>query len=209
MQIKMVASDEELRDVYRVRYKVYCLERGYERPDDYPHGMETDEYDAYSVHFIAYLKKMPMGTVRLILQNPLGFPVEKYCGINVQSFYSNIPKVAEISRLAVSSEAAKGCLIERSRITLGLLKQLHLAAKGLKIECFFSAMSLPLERLLNRCGMRFKKAGPPVYYNGVRTPYYALCEELEEEVFENRRDIFDFFFPSHACLSAQDPVFSS
>jgi len=36
--VKRVTSEKELNDVFKVRYKVYCLERGYERPEDYPNG---------------------------------------------------------------------------------------------------------------------------------------------------------------------------
>jgi N-acyl-L-homoserine lactone synthetase len=199
MLVKEAISHEELLDVYRLRYKVYCLERNYERVQDYPGGLETDEYDPYSVHFIAYVGALPVGTVRLILPNPLGFPVERFCNVDVASICPDTRRFAEISRLAVSSEAAKGCLTERSRITLALLKCLHLAARELNVEYFLSAMSTPLERLLNRCGMRFKKAGLPVDYHGIRTPYYALCDELEKEVFDKRKDIFELFFPAYVA----------
>jgi N-acyl-L-homoserine lactone synthetase len=198
MKVKKATTSEELIDVYRLRYKVYCLERGYERPDDYPDGIETDEYDQYSVHFIAYVDSKPVGTVRLILPNPLGIPVERFCNVDKEFINSDNLRFAEISRLAVSSEASKGFLIERSKITLALLKHLHFYAKDLNVGCFLSAMSTALERLLDRCGMKFKKAGPPVNYHGIRTPYYAMCDELEQELFSKRRDIFDQFFPAYA-----------
>jgi N-acyl-L-homoserine lactone synthetase len=198
MRVKKAITHEELLDVYRLRYKVYCLERGYERMEDCPNGLETDEYDPYSIHFIAYVGALPVGTVRLILPNPLGFPVERFCNVNVASIYPDTRRFAEISRLAVSSEVAKECLTERSRITLALLKCLHLTARELNVGYFLSAMSTALERLLSRCGMRFKKAGLPVDYHGIRTPYYALCEEMEKELFQRRKDIFELFFPSFA-----------
>jgi hypothetical protein len=59
-------------------------------------------------------------------------------------------------------------------------------------------MSTSLERPLRRCGMKFMKAGPSVEYHGLRTPYYAACEDLEKELFNRRRDLFDFFFPAFA-----------
>jgi N-acyl-L-homoserine lactone synthetase len=203
MRFKRVISYGELFDAYRLRYRVYCLERGYERREDYPGGLETDEYDPYSVHFVAYVKSVPVGTVRLILQNPLGFPLERYCKVEAASVCAD-GKVAEISRLAVSSEAIKGGLTERSKITLGLLRQLYLTARELKVECFLSAMSSSLERLLGKCGMRFGIAGPAVDYHGIRTPYYAYHDELEREVFRKRKDIFEQFVPSSASLYPLD-----
>jgi len=203
MRVKKATSDEELLDVHKLRYKVYCLERGYERMEDHPEGLETDEYDPYSVHFIAYVNSQPVGTVRLILQNPFGFPVERHCNVNTGSICQDGEKVAEISRLAVSSEATKDICIERSKITIGLMKELYSASRELGIGYLVSAMSSPLERLLKRCGLKFLKAGPPVDYHGLRTPYYAACEDLERELFNRRKDLFEFFFPEWADSTAR------
>ncbi len=198
MRVKKATSYEELLDAYRLRYTVYCLERGYERSEDYPAGVETDIYDPYSIHFIAYVKSMAVGTVRLILQNPHGFPVEKHCNVDTRSICRDGEKVAEISRLAVSSEATKDICIERGKITLGLMKELYSSSRELGIGYLVSAMSTPLERLLKRCGLKFLKAGPPVDYHGLRTPYFASCEDLERELFNRRKDLFEFFFPEAA-----------
>ncbi len=202
MLVKKATSQEELNDVFKLRYRVYCLERGYENADAYPEGIESDEYDPYSVHFIAYVESTPVGTVRLILDNPLGLPVGRYCNTDLKAISPDTARIAEISRLAVRSDAAMGGLIERSKITLGLIKEVYYASKELGIGYLVSAMSKPLERLLNRCGLGFKKAGPSVDYHGLRTPYYAACEDLERELYNRRRDIFEFFFPSYACSLA-------
>jgi N-acyl-L-homoserine lactone synthetase len=180
-----------------MRYKVYCLERGYERTYDHPDGLEQDEYDPYSIHFIAYLNSSPVGTVRLILENPFGFPVERYCNADLGAISQDADRIAEISRLAVSSNAAKGFSIERSKITLSLIKELYYTSRELRVRYLVCAMSKSLERLLNRCGMSFMRAGFPVDYHGLRTPYYAACDDLEKEVFDRRRDIFEFLFPAY------------
>lgn len=198
MHVKKATSHEELLDVYSLRYKVYCLERGYERPDDYPDGLETDEYDPYSVHFIAYVGALPVGTVRLILPNPFGFPVERYCKADMKAICSDAGNIAEISRLAVSSDAARGMSIDRSKITLALIRELYHTSRELKVGYIVSAMSRSLERLLGRCGIRFMKAGLPVDYHGIRTPYFTVVEEFEKELFNKRKDIFELFFPAFA-----------
>jgi N-acyl-L-homoserine lactone synthetase len=195
--IKRASCKRELNDVFSLRYKVYCIERGYERTDDHPDGLEHDEYDPHSVHFIAYLNSSPVGTVRLILRNPFGFPVERYCNANLRTICQDADQVAEISRLAVSSSAAKRLFIERSKITLSLIKELYYTSRELRIRYLVCAMSKSLERLLHRCGMSFMKAGLPVDYHGLRTPYYAACDDLEREVFDRRRDIFEFLFPTY------------
>jgi N-acyl amino acid synthase of PEP-CTERM/exosortase system len=100
----------------------------------------------------------------------------------------------------VSSDAARGISIDRSKITLALIRELYLASRELKVGYVVSAMSRSLERLLNRCGMGFKKAGLPVDYHGIRTPYFTVVEEFEKELFNKRKDIFELFFPSFASL---------
>jgi hypothetical protein len=142
--------------------------------------------------------------LRTVLQNPFGFPLERFCKVEAASICGHAGRVAEISRLAVSSEAVRNGLAGRSRITLGLLNQLHFTARELNIECFLTAMSSSLERLLNRCGMGFRKAGPSVDYHGIRTPYYAYHDELEREVFYKRKDIFAQVFQPAASSYAPD-----
>lgn len=194
--VKRASSQEELSDAYSVRYKVYCLERGYEKVEKHPEGLERDEYDQYAVHLVAYVNSfLPVGTVRLILNNPFGFPVERYCNVSVKEIHPDNDGIAEISRLAVSSDVKKASLVERTQITLSLIRELYYTARELNIQYLVAAMGQPLERLLKKCGMTFITAGPPVDYHGLRSPYYAAFEDLERELFNKRKDLFEFFFP--------------
>jgi N-acyl amino acid synthase of PEP-CTERM/exosortase system len=110
------ADTEDLRQaVYRIRYQVYCAELGYEAAENFPDGMEHDEYDRRARH--ALLRHLPSGVfagcVRLIQDNPGEprelFPFERFGG---QSLRRNLIDPArlprhsfgEISRLAVRSQ---------------------------------------------------------------------------------------------------------
>jgi N-acyl-L-homoserine lactone synthetase len=99
----LVTDEKELKEIYRLRYKVYVEEWGFERAEDHPDGLEIDEFDKSSVHFAARDDKGNLiGTVRLIINPPGGFPIERYCEINIDK--DKIPResVAEVSRLAIS-----------------------------------------------------------------------------------------------------------
>ena len=196
MVIKKIDSVEELQDVYRLRYKVYCLERQYEKSEDHPSGLEMDEFDPYSVHFICYEESVPVGTVRLILPNPVGFPIESHCNISVREKCGVAGKAAEISRLAVSCELSRRFSIPKSHVTFGLIKELSHTAKQMRIDFLFAAMGNGLNRLLDSYGISFSKAGGPVDYHGMRTPYFAYFGELEEKLQCKRRDIFEIFSPA-------------
>ena len=90
LTFKKVETEEELLEVYKLRFKVYCQERGFEPETSYPDKRMQDEYDSYSMHFIAKTDNEPVGTSRVILDNPFGFPIEKFCSVNnrEKSIYS-------------------------------------------------------------------------------------------------------------------------
>jgi N-acyl-L-homoserine lactone synthetase len=103
-----VTEKEELKEIYRLRYKIYVVEWGFEKPENHPNGFETDEFDEYSVHFATRADNGELvGTIRLILNPPGGFPIERHCEIDTGT--GNIPrdKIAEVSRLAISKNYRK------------------------------------------------------------------------------------------------------
>ena len=103
--VDKVLDDNGLKEIYRLRYKVYVEEWGFERPENHPDGIEIDEFDKNSVHFATKNENESIiGTVRLILNSPIGFPIEKRCKLNINK--DELPRnhLAEISRLAISKQ---------------------------------------------------------------------------------------------------------
>ena len=105
-----VEGPADLEATYRIRYQVYCIERGFFDREDYPAGLEEDEFDAVSVHLLAtHLGDgEPAGTARLVLNSPLGFPFLEHCELAPgydwlkESGGPATVHYAEVSRLAVS-----------------------------------------------------------------------------------------------------------
>lgn len=104
-----VKTPAELEPAYRVRYQVFCVERGFVSAAACPDGIERDEYDEHSVHILAtHRSGDPAGTARLVLPSPLGFPMMRHCTFAGHYAFLNEPRhpalagFAEISRLAVS-----------------------------------------------------------------------------------------------------------
>jgi N-acyl amino acid synthase of PEP-CTERM/exosortase system len=105
------ATTEVLKtEAYRLRYQVYCLETGFLDPQDFPDGLEKDEDDEWSEHYLIRHRATGTyaGTARLILPD-LGwperpFPTERLAQLTPAPLWVPPPRagLAELSRLCVS-----------------------------------------------------------------------------------------------------------
>ncbi|MDH4101411.1 MAG: GNAT family N-acetyltransferase [Nitrospirota bacterium] len=181
LQVRLATSAEDLDSVYKLRYQVYCVERGFEKKEDYPWRRESDKYDPYSIHLLTTIGSIPVGTVRFIRPgNPWQFPIEEHCGISMGAISGGDRRVGEISRLAVSLEAIKGNPSKGDAITYALIRRLFhtVSMHEPDVRYVFAAMSGGLQRRLRQCGADFMRAGAPVNYHGLRIPCYATMEEI-------------------------------
>ena len=92
-----------LKEIFTLRYEVYCLECHYLPSEEFQNGLESDEYDACSTHFAAYtLDDVIIGTVRLVQPNrDQGYPFESHCSIFENYEMPQRERAGEISRLVV------------------------------------------------------------------------------------------------------------
>jgi N-acyl amino acid synthase of PEP-CTERM/exosortase system len=107
-------DDATRREVFRLRYAVYCEERGYEAPSAFPNGEEHDAYDADSTFALIRHRASgrAAGCVRLITNErtpDLHFPFEQLCRGHLDTHYVDPDQLArdrigEISRLAVHQD---------------------------------------------------------------------------------------------------------
>ncbi|HDQ40530.1 MAG TPA: PEP-CTERM/exosortase system-associated acyltransferase [Desulfonatronum sp.] len=99
----LLADTEDLKnEIFRLRYRVYVEEFGFEKPSDHPGGLEMDEYDPYSIHFAALNENdKVVGTIRMIMDSSKGFPMEKAAKFAFIGEKPSPSKISEISRLAV------------------------------------------------------------------------------------------------------------
>lgn len=100
-------------EAHKLRYQVYCEEKGFEDAAAYPDGREYDEYDCRSVHSLIRHRDsgLYVGVVRLILPELGGvhapLPMERHCHLNLAETHPHLtalPRAAigEISRFSVS-----------------------------------------------------------------------------------------------------------
>jgi len=95
------------KQMYNLRYQVYCLEKGFLKASDYPDYLETDDYNPCSRYVAAFSRTgIMVGCIRMI-RVPAGrtFPFQKHCNALFPDF--SMPDNAvcvEISRAMVSKE---------------------------------------------------------------------------------------------------------
>lgn len=206
-----------MEEVFRLRYQVYCTECGFEDPKDHTHGIEKDEYDEHATHFVAVHPEdnKIIGTVRLINNSVLGFPIEKFCTVDLDT--SKIPKddIGEISRLAISKtfrrrvgdgvyggsdrvpgrEDKSGDNRRDSNlpIVMGLLKAIYIESKCRGKINWYAAMERSLFLLLKRLGFVFHPIGGESNYHGYRTPYIIRIGTLDSEIAKKNPKLFKTF----------------
>ncbi|MEW6678169.1 MAG: PEP-CTERM/exosortase system-associated acyltransferase [Pseudomonadota bacterium] len=210
------ASSEHLFETFRLRYQVYCLERGFLSAEDYPQSFEQDEYDGHAEHFSAHDRQGELaGSVRLVRHSPeLGYPFQTHCPIAPGLELPPPEEAQEISRLVVSkayrrrrednwigindADTPVPADIAAKRgghpiIVLGLYRAMFAYSRANGVRYWYAAMERSLARLLGRYGFDFTPIGPEVDYYGPVAVYLADLRKLEARVSAENPALFKWF----------------
>ncbi|MFH0952584.1 MAG: PEP-CTERM/exosortase system-associated acyltransferase [Patescibacteria group bacterium] len=172
-------SNIDLDDIFRIRYQVYCVERGFLDKDNYPDNRETDEYDKHSVHFILRNNEDEIAaSVRLIMNSDKPFPIEKHFNLSLHVPIDSRDKLAEISRLVVAKSYRKKFLM------IALIKGMFAYVSKMGITHVYSVLDDSLHPVLLRLGLPFKRIGQPTIYQGLTSPYIIEVNEMLEALEE-------------------------
>jgi N-acyl amino acid synthase of PEP-CTERM/exosortase system len=214
-------SPELLREVFRLRYQVLCIEQrlpGFDA-SRYPEEYERDSYDDHSSHIL--LQHRPsgdfVGTARLVLPDPLdhakSFPIEQYTQIDPALFnIRSLPRqhTAEVSRLLIPrrfhrrrGESGGGingiviteCDTKKQRRfphpMLALVAGIIRMSADHNITHWLSVMDPSLNRLLGLYGMQFEAIGPLIDYHGPRRPYHVDLLKMLDRMYKNHRQFWE------------------
>ncbi|ABB32266.1 hypothetical protein GeomeDRAFT_1534 [Geobacter metallireducens RCH3] len=207
-------TDELVKETFRLRYQVYCIENEFEPPSETSQQMETDEFDKNSVHSIIKYNKTghSIGSVRMVLPNERdhtrSFPIQKICSHSIftdRKLFS-LYRPIEISRFCLSKELrtmAKPCkhmcvqltstrapfspsLLNQHGPILGLIRGLVQMSSENHVTHWFAIMEPSLIRLLAKLAIYFKPVGSLINYHGMRQPCYIELSELLRRVFSEQ-----------------------
>ncbi len=220
----MPATTAELKsEVFKLRYQVYCLEiHGYD-PSIFPDGMEYDEFDPHSAHYLIRHRKTNgfAATTRLILpdqRNPsASFPLEQHCVIDQKELLQTIDRrrLAEVSRFCVSKAFKKrrnksGTLdavgsdwneyeftqTERRtfpHIALALFACLIKTSHEHDIHYWCASMEPAFLRFIAMFGVYPVKIGPVSDYHGDRFPCIIKVDEMLDSVADKNEQVWEMF----------------
>jgi len=196
-EILPALTDSEKQATFRIRHSVYCEDLGWEatRAD----GMETDAYDARSVHCLIRSRASGdfIGCVRLVLtapEDPLApLPFELTCGdtldrsiIDPATFRR--AKIAEVSRLAIVGQYRRRRGEERTPgivqdndfgtpdrprfpyLLVGLYMGVFALGDMHGLEKLFLLSEPRLARHLNKIGITNEQIGKATEHRGLRAP---------------------------------------
>jgi N-acyl amino acid synthase of PEP-CTERM/exosortase system len=212
-------TDQLLREVYNLRYHVYCIETGFEDPTRHPDFAEYDEFDKQSIHYLILHKHSNSyaATTRLILpdmDNPDSlFPVELHSEITAADILKDVPRLrlAEVSRFCVSKDFKRrnkesGTLTgigpefeenisedERRtfpHITIALIACLVKISAEHEIDYWYAVMEPALLRFLSTLGIHFTNIGPLTEYHGKRQPCIIKVSYLLEGVAKKNPELW-------------------
>jgi N-acyl amino acid synthase of PEP-CTERM/exosortase system len=210
-------TPELLREAYRLRYEVYCIEHQFLDPADNPGGLERDAYDSHSVQGVLLHRdsQMMVGTVRLVLHESgaVGgsLPFHEVCQHPRLKDPNFLPleTTAELSRFAISKSfrrraddgtysrayAPEELAWDPRRViphmALGLMTIALQMSLPHNIRDVCAVMDPALLRLVARFGIHFHTLGPIVDYHGGRQPCYANVEEMLAGVEAERPDVWE------------------
>jgi N-acyl-L-homoserine lactone synthetase len=203
----VLADTPKLRgEAFRLRYQVYCLERGFERGYD---GLETDEFDIHAGHVLLIHQDTSetIGTVRIIPSwatgGVQGLPMATVCA---PGLLQHLPPLAtgEVSRFAVSKVRRVSCRVG-ALLRLGLFQGVARLSRDLGLTHGCAIMEPALIRLLQIHSIRCAPLGPPVEYHGLRQPTHIDLAAIAYRARTEHWDIWNYCTRGGALLSGSAP----
>lgn len=196
---------DEIKSCQRIRYDVYCAEKGWEPVEKFPDRLERDDLDDQAVHVLVkhratsravgcarvlYADSMPKGgTLPSLARSP-----------DFRDVCAGIPgtvRMVELSRFAVprSSDIPNGATLrDRSAgyVGLALMKGAIRAIAFDDVTHICMTTTIAVKRLLEMFGMRLNDVGIRVEHRGIRAPLYRDIAAMLAEVHETRPDVWRY-----------------
>jgi N-acyl-L-homoserine lactone synthetase len=203
-----------LREAYKLRHQVYCVERGFEASNG--SDVEMDEFDDHAPHVVLRRNTdgQVVGTARLVLPRPedddYGLPMYRICG---DEMAPRVPltRCGEVSRFAVSKERRGLSNEGTALIRLGLVQGLVMLSRRHHVTHWCAVMERSLLRLLRSTSIHFDPVGSMVEYHGLRQPAVASIDAVLDRMERECPHFWNYVTCGgrYASAPAASPAFAS
>lgn len=187
--LRLDDEPELLRASYRLRYQVYCVERGFLKAEAYPERFERDDFDRHSIHVgVLDAHGELIATARLIRVSMRGLPLFRHCQIFSEEteLYRDNNRLVEVSRLCVSRHLKQRGQ-DRAAVISTLYRSLYQESKRAGFTHWLVATEPSLQRLVTDFGFPFRSIGPMVDYFGPVSPYLMDLREFDRVIVSGKR----------------------
>lgn len=216
-----VSTPQDIEEAFRLRYLVYCLDRGFEDASTCPDGRERDQFDDIALHCLLRdrIGRHPLGTVRVVMtagatEGVDSLPLAEYAPEESMDILRALPgaTTSEISRFAIMRSArdilrqaakaaesrfgAPGETLQRFEkllpyMALGLFRGIIRVSMQRGMTHWCLAAEPSLLRRLRGLGLHFQPAGPLVEHRGLRQICYAEIAALLARAESERPEVWD------------------
>ena len=194
-------TDLSKRIHYQIRYRIFCIDTGFEDPTAFRIDEERDRWDDHAIHFLVREKatRQWVATMRLVLSDGAAFPVETLCELSSpEGVRQNRGVSGEVSRLCMvkqyrgrqgssfpqnqlfsgsSEDPQLACISDglnrraEPEIMLGLFRAAFAYSQEYSVDRWYFLVTPALARMVNRLGISLEQIGSEVRHRGIRIPY--------------------------------------
>ena len=201
----------------RIRYQVFCLDKGFEDPEAFSAAQETDAWDDQSAHFIVQKKntRQWVAATRVVLPKtgrPL--PVDSLNAFDRSILDDPTTRVGEISRFCIISNRSQiepcgelepepnsleawgiGAIGKKQQfeVTLGMIRAAGIYALKRDVNYCIMLITDAFARLLRKLGVTLRQAGPSIEHRGARTAYLVDMRESVMSMAKKSSAVRDLF----------------
>jgi len=194
MKIEVATNAGQIEEAQRLRYKVYCEERGFEPGAN---GLEQDTFDARSRHVLVRARASGevLGTVRVVLGEATtgasSFPMNYVCEHYV---LAPLPAIAtgEISRFALTRDRPGVSAAASALMRIFLMRGIVTVSGMHDLTHWCAIMERSLLRLLRATAIHFQHVGPAVEYHGTRQPAVGAISNVLGRMRNERPEMWSF-----------------
>ena len=195
---------------YRLRYQIYCVEKGFEDSAAHPNELERDEFDSHAVQGLLLHRPTgtALGTARLVLPLPKtperSFVIQRLLRHESARLAASAPiaSTAEVSRFSISKLSLRRLSVPKNDgspvdyragplMRLGLIQMLIRMSVANGITHWYCVIEPSLKRMLDAMAFYVEPVGPLVDFHGVRQPCVCTLSKVLAAMKRERPSFWD------------------